>query len=38
MGPGFEFSDYERGTTTLLESHPEHAEVISGLLRGVGAP
>lgn len=36
MGPGFEFSDYERGTTALLESHPDYAEGISSLLRGSG--
>ena len=33
MGPGFEFPDYERGTSALLESHPEHAATISSLLR-----
>ena len=33
MGPGFEFADYERGTADLLESYPEHADMIRGLLR-----
>lgn len=33
MGPGFEFSDYESGTSALLESHPDHAQAIRGLLR-----
>ncbi len=37
MGPGFEFSDYESGTAALLESHPDHAEAISVLLRGTEA-
>ncbi|MCH1570747.1 MAG: cupin domain-containing protein [Longimicrobiales bacterium] len=37
MGPGFEFPDYESGTTALAESYPEHADTITSLLRKVGA-
>lgn len=37
MGPGFEFSDYESGTTALVESYPEYADTITSLLRNVGA-
>jgi predicted cupin superfamily sugar epimerase len=33
MSPGFEFSDYERGTAALLASHPERRESITRLLR-----
>ena len=37
MGPGFEFSDYERGTAALLEAYPAHAGPIARLLRKAGA-
>lgn len=37
MGPGFEFSDYERGTAALLEAYPAHAGSIARLLRKAGA-
>ena len=36
MGPGFEFSDYESGTSSLIESYPEHGGAIASLLRRTG--